>query len=117
MAENKRFQVRDSEEELKKLKEAVKKLGFKDTADWYRSVKRETIQKANRVSIEFDSSDLTTLVIAKSLAQTRLQNLINGLQDKEQIEALKNQMQEIDKVFESIEKLHDDKIYFEFEEE
>lgn len=46
MSENPRFQVRDTEEELKKLDEAIQKLGYKDRADWYRDMKRQTIQKA-----------------------------------------------------------------------
>lgn len=46
MAENPRFQVRDTEEELKRLDEAIKKLGYKDKADWYRDMKRKTIQEA-----------------------------------------------------------------------
>jgi hypothetical protein len=43
---NNRFQVRDTEEELKKLDEAIKKLGYKDKADWYRDMKRKAIEKA-----------------------------------------------------------------------
>lgn len=43
---NSRFQVRDTEEELKKLDEIIKKLGYKDRADWYRDMKRKTIEKA-----------------------------------------------------------------------
>jgi len=43
---NPRFQVRDSEEELKKLDQAIRKLGYKDRADWYREMKRKTIEKA-----------------------------------------------------------------------
>jgi metal-responsive CopG/Arc/MetJ family transcriptional regulator len=45
---NNRFQVRDTEEELKKLDEALKKLGYKDRADWYREMKREAIRKAQK---------------------------------------------------------------------
>ncbi|MBU3173383.1 hypothetical protein [Clostridium estertheticum] len=47
MADNSRFQVRDTEEELKKLDESFKKLGYKDRADWYRDMKRKTIELAN----------------------------------------------------------------------
>ncbi|PJI09954.1 MULTISPECIES: hypothetical protein [Clostridium] len=47
MAENPRFQVRDTKEELEKLEKAIKKLGYKDKADWYRDMKRKTIHKAN----------------------------------------------------------------------
>lgn len=47
MAANPRFQVRDTQEELEKLDEAIKKLGYKDKADWYRDMKRKTIQEAN----------------------------------------------------------------------
>lgn len=43
---NPRFQVRDNEEELQKLNEAIRKLGYKDRADWYRDMKRQAIQKA-----------------------------------------------------------------------
>ena len=43
---NPRFQVRDTEEELQKLDEAIRKLGYKDRADWYRDMKRQAIQKA-----------------------------------------------------------------------
>jgi metal-responsive CopG/Arc/MetJ family transcriptional regulator len=42
---NPRFQVRDSEEELQKLDKAIKKLGYKDRADWYRDMKRKTLAK------------------------------------------------------------------------
>lgn len=42
--QNPRFQVRDTEEELKKLDEAIGKLGYKDRADWYRDMKRKTIK-------------------------------------------------------------------------
>lgn len=41
-----RFRVRETKEELKKLKEAVKELGYKDLADWYRDMKRRTIKEA-----------------------------------------------------------------------
>lgn len=44
---NPRFQVRDTEEGLHKLDEALKILGYKDRADWYRDMKRKTIEKAN----------------------------------------------------------------------
>ena len=45
MIKNTRFQVRDTAEELKKLDDAIKELGYKDRADWYRDMKRQTIQK------------------------------------------------------------------------
>ncbi|AND86352.1 hypothetical protein GTH52_15230 (plasmid) [Clostridium tyrobutyricum] len=48
MIKNPRFQVRDTEEELKKLDEAIKKLGYKDRADWYRDMKRKTIQESQK---------------------------------------------------------------------
>lgn len=48
MVTNPRFQVRDSEEELKKLDEAIKKLGYKDRSDWYRDVKRKTIELSKK---------------------------------------------------------------------
>lgn len=44
MADNSRFQVRDTEEELNKLDKAIKELGYKDRADWYRDIKRKTIE-------------------------------------------------------------------------
>ena len=48
MIKNPRFQVRDTEEELEKLDEAIKKLGYKDRADWYRDMKRKTIQESQK---------------------------------------------------------------------
>jgi metal-responsive CopG/Arc/MetJ family transcriptional regulator len=48
MKDNPRFQVRDTAEELKKLDEAIKALGYKDRADWYRDMKRQTIAKAKK---------------------------------------------------------------------
>ncbi|MBV4432481.1 hypothetical protein KM803_14305 [Clostridium tyrobutyricum] len=48
MIKNPRFQVRDTEEELEKLDEAIKKLGYKDRADWYRDMKRKTIQESKK---------------------------------------------------------------------
>ncbi|MBV4423303.1 hypothetical protein [Clostridium tyrobutyricum] len=48
MIKNPRFQVRDTEEELEKLDEAIKKLGYKDRADWYRDMKRKTIQESRK---------------------------------------------------------------------
>ncbi|MFA5305923.1 MAG: hypothetical protein WC365_00590 [Candidatus Babeliales bacterium] len=47
---NNRFQVRDTEEELKKLDEAITKLGYKDRADWYRDAKRDTMKKAQKIN-------------------------------------------------------------------
>ena len=46
MADNTRFQVRDTEQELEKLDKAIRKLGYKDRADWYRDMKRQTIRQA-----------------------------------------------------------------------
>ncbi len=47
MAEsNIRFQVRDTQEELEKLDKAIKALGYKDRADWYRDMKRQVIRQA-----------------------------------------------------------------------
>ncbi len=46
MAINPRFQTRDTEEELIKLDAAIKDLGYKDRADWYRDMKRKTIKLA-----------------------------------------------------------------------
>jgi len=46
MTQNTRFQVRDTEEELRKLDKAIQGLGYKDRADWYRDMKRQTIFKA-----------------------------------------------------------------------
>lgn len=46
MAENVRFQVRDTNEELEKLDKAIRKLGYKDRADWYRDMKRQAIRQA-----------------------------------------------------------------------
>ena len=50
MATDTRFQVRDTQEELEKLDEAIKKLGYKDRADWYRDMKRQTIKQAKEQS-------------------------------------------------------------------
>lgn len=41
-----RFHVRETEEGLKKLDEAIRILGYKDRSDWYRDMKRQTIWKA-----------------------------------------------------------------------
>jgi len=50
MATDTRLQVRDTQEELEKLDEAIKKLGYKDRADWYRDMKRQTIKQAKEQS-------------------------------------------------------------------
>jgi metal-responsive CopG/Arc/MetJ family transcriptional regulator len=50
MADNIRFQVRDTEQELEKLDKAIHKLGYKDRADWYRDMKRQAIRQAERES-------------------------------------------------------------------
>jgi metal-responsive CopG/Arc/MetJ family transcriptional regulator len=50
MADNTRFQARDTEEELQKLDEALRKLGYKDRADWYRDMKRQTIKQSKEQS-------------------------------------------------------------------
>jgi metal-responsive CopG/Arc/MetJ family transcriptional regulator len=46
VADNTRFQVRDTQEELEKLDKAIHKLGYKDRADWYRDMKRQTIRQS-----------------------------------------------------------------------
>jgi metal-responsive CopG/Arc/MetJ family transcriptional regulator len=46
VADNTRFQARDTQEELEKLDKAIKTLGYKDRADWYRDMKRQTIRQA-----------------------------------------------------------------------
>ena len=50
MAANPKFQVRELEEELKKLDEAIKILGYRDRADWYRDMKRKTIELSKKES-------------------------------------------------------------------
>jgi len=45
MPKNLRFQVRDTEKQLKELDEAIKRLNYKDRGDWYRDMKRRTIEK------------------------------------------------------------------------
>lgn len=50
MAINPRFTVRDSEEDLLLLDEAIKELGYKDRADWYRDMKRKTIELSKKDS-------------------------------------------------------------------
>lgn len=50
MIKNPRFQIRDTEEELKKLDDAIKTLGYKDRGDWYRDMKRKAIELANNNS-------------------------------------------------------------------
>ena len=59
MAKDTRFQVRDTAEELEKLDKAIRKLGYKDRADWYRDMKRKTIA----VSIHAPPWGATTLLI------------------------------------------------------
>ncbi len=46
MATDTRLQVRDTPEELGKLDKAIRKLGYKDRAYWYRDMKRQTIRQA-----------------------------------------------------------------------
>ena len=46
MVKNPRFQVSDTVEELEKLDKAIRKLGYKDRADWYRDCKRQAIRQA-----------------------------------------------------------------------
>jgi metal-responsive CopG/Arc/MetJ family transcriptional regulator len=43
-----RFQVRDTQEELEKLDKAIRKLGYKDRADWYRDCKRQAIRQVEK---------------------------------------------------------------------
>ena len=45
MSETK-FSVRESVQELKKLDKALKILGYRNRADWYRELKRKTIREA-----------------------------------------------------------------------
>ena len=45
---NPRFTVRDTQEQLEKLKEAITAQGYKDFADWYRNMKRCTIAQYER---------------------------------------------------------------------
>ncbi len=47
MAEMK-FTVRETQEELEKLDKAIKELGYKDRADWYRDMKRKTIKESSK---------------------------------------------------------------------
>lgn len=49
MIKNPRFQIRDTPEELEKLDAAIKKLGYKDRADWYRDCKRKAIKEAGKI--------------------------------------------------------------------
>lgn len=46
MVQNPRFTVRDTIEDLQKLDEAIRKLGYKDRADWYRDMKRKAIKES-----------------------------------------------------------------------
>lgn len=48
MVKNPRFQVRDSEDELKRLEDAIKILGFKDKAAWYNEMKWRAILEAEK---------------------------------------------------------------------
>ena len=48
MATDTRLQVRDTQEELEKLDKAIRRLGYKDRADWYRDMKRQAIRQAER---------------------------------------------------------------------
>ena len=49
-----RFQVWDTEEQLDKLDKAIKVLGYKDRADWYRDCKRQAIRQAE-ISMDTNS--------------------------------------------------------------
>jgi len=49
MAINPRFSVRDSEEELRRLDESIKLLGYKDRADWFRDMKRKTFELSKNI--------------------------------------------------------------------
>jgi adenylate cyclase len=40
--------LQETEEELKKLDEAIRILGYKDRADWYRDMKRKAIAESKR---------------------------------------------------------------------
>ena len=48
MAKDTRLQVRDTQEELEKLDKAIRRLGYKDRADWYRDMKRQAIRQAEK---------------------------------------------------------------------
>jgi metal-responsive CopG/Arc/MetJ family transcriptional regulator len=48
-----RFQVWDTEEQLEKLDKAIKALGYKDRADWYRDMKRQAIRQGE-ISIKVE---------------------------------------------------------------
>jgi hypothetical protein len=48
MNKNPRFQVRDTDAELERLYESIRKLGYKNFADWYRDMKRKAIKEANK---------------------------------------------------------------------
>ena len=48
MTKDTRIQVRDTTEELEKLDKAIKALGYKDRADWYRDCKRQAIRQAEK---------------------------------------------------------------------
>lgn len=50
MADEGRFQTRDTKEELAKLDAAIKILGYKDRADWYRDMKKQAIRAAAKQS-------------------------------------------------------------------
>jgi metal-responsive CopG/Arc/MetJ family transcriptional regulator len=39
--DSKNFIVRETIDELEKLDKAIRKLGYKDRADWYRDMKRQ----------------------------------------------------------------------------
>lgn len=46
---NVRFQVRETEEGLKKLDEALKRLGYSSRTEWYREKKRDAIKEAAEI--------------------------------------------------------------------
>jgi hypothetical protein len=46
--------VRDSEEGLVELDKAIQALGYKDKGDWYRDMKRNTIMKMKRESVNME---------------------------------------------------------------
>ena len=49
---DKRFLVRETESELKKLDRALQIMGYSSRADWYREKKREIIREAEKKAKE-----------------------------------------------------------------
>lgn len=57
MAVNPKFQVRETDEQLEKLDEALKILGYSNRADWFRDMKRKTIELSKTVIQETSKTD------------------------------------------------------------